>query len=361
MNDHHHMQIALRLARRGLGTTFPNPAVGCVIVKHEQIIGLGVTAPGGRPHAEVTALAMAGREAEGATVYVTLEPCCHHGRGAPCSEALIAARVSRVVIAVKDHDRRVDGGGIEALKQAGIEVSEGLYRDEAISINKGFFSVIDQGRPTVTLKLATSMDGKIATNSGESKWITGPQSRQFGHMLRARHDAIMVGVNTVIIDNPELTCRIPGLESQSPTRIIIDTNLRTPADCQLISTHKDVPTWIVTTIEKPADFPDIPFIHALENKDGRIDLRHAISLLSTRGITRLMVEGGGELAASLLVADLIDEIYWLRAPIILGNDGIPAVGTMMLSQIQDAPRFKRQSMTMCGEDVVEHLIAALNH
>ena len=200
-----HMRAALALARRGLGATWPNPSVGCVIVNHGRVVGRGFTSPGGRPHAEPNALAMAGLQARGATVYVTLEPCCHWGQTPPCTDALIHAGVARVVIAARDPDKRVDSQGIARLREAGIQTEEGLLQTEAHDILAGFIQRTTAGRPLVTLKLATTLDGKIATHAGESQWITGPEARRMAHALRARHDAIMVGVGTVMADNPDLT------------------------------------------------------------------------------------------------------------------------------------------------------------
>ena len=210
MDDLSHMRAALALARRGLGNTWPNPTVGCVVVRDGRVIGRAVTAPGGRPHAEPLALAMAGTAARGATVYVTLEPCCHHGRTPPCTEALIAAGVARVVIASPDPDPRVNGQGIARLRAAGIVVDAGLLAAEAEDVNAGFFHRVRHGRPLVTLKLASTLDGRIATRTGESRWITGEPARRMAHALRGRHDAVMVGVGTVLADDPDLTCRIPG-------------------------------------------------------------------------------------------------------------------------------------------------------
>src|SRR5579862_7078692 len=213
------MRGALSLARRGLGNTWPNPAVGCVLVREGRVVGRGWTQPGGRPHAETEALARAGRAARGATAYVTLEPCCHHGRTPPCADALIAAGLSRVVAAIEDPDPRVAGGGLARLRAAGLDVESGLCAAEAAEINAGFLSRLRLGRPLVTLKLATSLDGRIATASGESRWITGGPARERAHLLRATHDAILVGTDTVIADNPELTCRLPGLAGHSPVRV----------------------------------------------------------------------------------------------------------------------------------------------
>src|SRR5438876_2801019 len=240
------MRAALGLACRGLGRVWPNPAVGCVIAKEGRVVGRGWTQPGGRPHAETEALARAGTAANGATAYVTLEPCCHWGRTPPCADALIAAGLSRVVVALEDPDPRVVGGGLARLRAAGIAVETGLGAADAAEINAGFLQRLRLGRPLVTLKLATSLDGRIATTSGESRWITGPAARERAHLLRATHDAILVGTDTVIADNPELTCRLPGLDAHSPVRVVIDRHLRIPLDARVFAAARQTPCWVVT-------------------------------------------------------------------------------------------------------------------
>ncbi|MGQ3031841.1 MAG: bifunctional diaminohydroxyphosphoribosylaminopyrimidine deaminase/5-amino-6-(5-phosphoribosylamino)uracil reductase RibD, partial [Ferrovibrionaceae bacterium] len=220
------MRHALGLAARGLGRTWPNPAVGCVLVRDEIVLARGNTQPGGRPHAEVVALSRAGSQAAGATAYVTLEPCAHHGKTPPCADALIAAGIGRCVVALQDPDPRVDGGGIRRLLAAGIPVTTGVCEAEAAALNAGFLMRVRQGRPLVTLKLATTLDGRIATHAGESRWITGATARARGHLMRADHDAIMVGIGTALTDDPDLTCRLAGLEDRSPVRIVLDGRLR---------------------------------------------------------------------------------------------------------------------------------------
>ena len=239
------MRSALALARRGLGNTWPNPSVGCVVVKDGRVVGRAVTAPGGRPHAEPAALDAAGPAARGATVYVTLEPCCHWGRTPPCTDALTAAGVARVVIGTRDPDPRVDGAGIAKLRAAGIVVDEGILRDEADEVASGFRARVRLGRPAVTLKLASTLDGRIATRSGESRWITGEAARRAAHALRGRHDAVMVGVGTVLADNPELTCRLPGYRPNPPVRVVADSHLRTPLTAALVVTAAAAPTWML--------------------------------------------------------------------------------------------------------------------
>src|SRR4051794_21716572 len=245
-DDRRAMSAALALARRGLGNVWPNPAVGCVIVKDGRVVGRGWTQPGGRPHAETEAIARAGEAARGGTAYVTLEPCSHSGRTPPCAEALIAAGVSRVVASIEDPDPRVAGGGLTKLREAGIAVESGLCADQAEEINAGFLRRVRTGRPLVTLKLATSLDGRIATASGESRWITGPAARERTHLLRATHDAILVGTATVLADDPQLTCRLNGLEHRSPVRVALDRNLVIPPAARLVAEAGRVPTWFIT-------------------------------------------------------------------------------------------------------------------
>src|SRR5258708_1001212 len=243
---HTHMLHALRLAARGLGQVAPNPAVGCVIVKDEKIVGRGWTQPGGRPHAETEALARAGEAARAATAYVTLEPCAHWGRTPPCADALVEAGIARAVIAIKDPDPRVSGAGIARLQQGGVAVVLGCLAAEAAELNAGFLMRINAGRPLVTLKLASTLDGRIATHGGESQWITGEVARAWAHGMRRTHDAVMVGSTTATMDDPGLTCRLPGLETSPPLRIVLDGRLQTPLTAQVVRSAREVPTLLIT-------------------------------------------------------------------------------------------------------------------
>ena len=359
MNDLAHMQAALGLARRGLGRTWPNPAVGCVIVKDGRVVGRGWTQPGGRPHAETEALARAGAVARGATAYVTLEPCSHHGRTPPCAEALIAAGIARVVAAVEDPDPRVAGRGITRLRDAGIAVETGLCAAEAAELNAGFFSRIGRGRPLVTLKLATSLDGRIATASGESRWITGPAARERAHLLRATHDAVLVGTGTALTDDPELTCRLAGLGERSPARIVLDRRLRLPLGLKLFAQGVLAPTWVAAAPSAdPARQAElarrgVKLIATEEDTAGGIDLAALLHRLGDEGLTRLLVEGGGGLAASLLHAGLIDWLVWMRAPLVIGGDGIPAIAALSYGALAGAPRFTLVAREQAGADVIE--------
>ena len=352
------MRAALALARRGLGAVWPNPAVGCVIVNEGRVVGRGWTQPGGRPHGETEALRRAGESARGATAYVSLEPCCHWGRTPPCTDALIAAGVRRVVITIEDPDPRVAGGGLHRLRAAGLEVATGLCATDAAEVNAGFFCRIRLGRPLVTLKLATSLDGRIATQRGESQWITGPPARERAHSLRATHDAIMVGTGTVIADNPQLTCRLPGLGHRSPVRVVIDRYLRIPPTMRLITTAREVPTWVITLPSADAARRNalldsgVSLIDGEADDQGRIDLAAALMALGERGITRLLVEGGGHLAATLARSRLIDRLTWVHAPLVIGGDGMPAIAELGLEALADAPDFERVSTELVGDDVL---------
>lgn len=344
------MAAALALARRGLGTVWPNPAVGCVIVRGGRIAGRGWTQPGGRPHAETEALRRAGAAAQGADVYVTLEPCAHEGQTPPCADALIAAGVARVFAAVQDPDPRTAGQGIAKLEAAGIEVRTGLAEAEARAVNAGFLMTQEQGRPRVTLKIASTLDGRIATEAGESKWITGPEARRRGHLFRARHDAIVVGIGTVLADDPSLDCRIAGLEDRSPVPVVLDSALRTPAASRLLRR----PAWIVAS-DKAEGTLESPGLEILRVAD-TADLNEILALLASRGITRLLVEGGGQVHASFLRAGLVDRVAWFRAGSVIGGAGRGAIGSLALDALEAAPRFERESLVACGNDTLETLI-----
>jgi diaminohydroxyphosphoribosylaminopyrimidine deaminase / 5-amino-6-(5-phosphoribosylamino)uracil reductase len=352
------MRAALALARRGLGQVWPNPAVGCVIVKDGRVTGRGWTQPGGRPHAETEALARAGDAARGAAAYVSLEPCSHHGRTPPCADALIAAGIARAVVAVEDPDPRVSGSGIAKLRAAGVAVETGLCAEEAAELNAGFMLRVKHGRPLVTLKVAASLDGRIAAATGESRWITGPAARERAHLLRATHDAVLAGTGTALADDPELTCRLAGLEGRSPVRVVIDRNLRLPPALKLFAGTGRTPTWLVTL---PSSAParraeaaaqGVKLLPAEPAGDG-IDLAALLQRLGQEGLTRLLVEGGGRLAAGLLRAGLVDRIVWMRAPLAIGGDGVPAIAALGLDGLAGAPRFSLVSSETAGGDVID--------
>jgi len=353
-----HMRAALALARRGLGNAWPNPAVGCVLVKEGRVIGRGWTQPGGRPHAETEALRRAGDAARGATAYVTLEPCSHHGRTPPCCEALAGAGIARVVMAMRDPDPRVNGRGLAMLRGAGIAVEEGLLEPEARALNAGFFRRIQAGMPVVTLKLASTLDGRIATASGESRWITGEAARREVHALRARHDAILVGSGTVLADDPDLTCRIPGMERVPMLRVVADARLRTPPAAQLVQGAQVAPVLIITAPGHPpaaqapfiaagADIVTVP-AHAA----GGLDLPSLLRALGRRGVTRVLAEGGAGLAAALLRHGLVDRLVWFHAPAVMGGDGHPAIEGLRLAALSAMPRFRRTAQRALGDDML---------
>ena len=356
------MTAALGLARRGLGCVWPNPAVGCILVRPDlgnQVVGRGWTQPGGRPHAEVEALARAGTLARGATAYVTLEPCSHYGKTPPCVDALIAAGVARAVVATIDPDPRVAGRGLDRLKGAGIALSTGLCEAEARDLNAGFFLRITENRPFVTLKAATTLDGRIATASGESQWITGEAARLRGHGLRASHDAILVGIETALHDDPTLTCRLPGLERTSPVRIVADSQLRLPLEGKLVRTAVEVPVWVACvhgadpSRKEALTKRGVTVIETETGENGRLGVDALLAELAKRGITRLLIEGGGRIASAFLAADRVDRLAWFRAPSLIGGDGRPAVAELALERLADAPLFVGAARTDAGVDLFE--------
>lgn len=349
--DEARMSHALRLAARGLGNVWPNPAVGCVILQGDRVVGRGWTQPGGRPHAERRALDQAGAAARGATAFVTLEPCAHHGHTPPCAEGLIAAGVARVVTALTDPDPRVAGRGHAMLRAAGIAVTEGVLQAEATRLNAGFLRRVTEGLPFVTLKLATSLDGRIATASGESRWITGAQARTHVHMLRMTHDAVMVGAGTALADDPDLTVRGLGARHQ-PVRIVLDSRLRLPVGSRLGRSAGDSPVWMVHGPMAPAAARSAwaatgaTLIEA-EAPGGTLATRPALAALAARGLTRILCEGGGTLAASLLNDRLAGDLALYTAGLALGAEGRAALGALKLARLADAPRLiLRESQTL---------------
>lgn len=358
-----YMAQALDLARSGLGRVWPNPAVGCLVVRDGAIIAQGATQKGGRPHAEVVALDLAGEHAADATLYVTLEPCSHHGQTPPCTDRIIQSGISRVFVACQDPNPAVNGKGIAALKAAGIEVIEDVLREEAERVNEGFFSLIQRGRPKVICKVATSLDGKMALMSGESKWITGDEARAYGNRLRAYTDAIITGVGTVLADDPELTCRLPDTQERSPVRIVLDRRLELPLESKLVQSAKTVPLWLITS-------QAVFLVPALQEKLARLQqlgveiithdvsqleaggepLTDAMKILAQRGITRLLAEAGPTLTTRLLKAGLADELYWFTAPCLIGMSGKSAIGELNLHSLQEALRFTPVHSEHLGED-----------
>lgn len=349
------MAHALRLAARGLGNVWPNPAVGCVIVADGRIVGRGWTQPGGRPHAERRALDMAGDAARGATAYVTLEPCAHHGKTPPCAEGLIAAGVERVVSALTDPDPRVAGRGHAMLRAAGIAVTEGLLAQEAARLNAGFLRRVTAGLPFVTLKLATTLDGRIATATGDSRWITGPQARRHVHLLRLTHDAVMVGAGTARADDPDLTVRDLGAAHQ-PVRVVLDSRLSHAPDSRLGRTARAVPVWMVHTAAAPAAAraawaaAGAELIEVAAEDGGRIAPRIALQALAARGLTRVLCEGGGTLAAALVAAGLVADLALYTGGALIGGDGRAALGALGLDRLAEAPRLTLRETQRLGGD-----------
>ena len=356
------MQAALGLAQRGLGQVSPNPSVGCILVRPDlgnRVVGRGWTKPGGRPHAETEALRRAGNLAKGATAYVTLEPCSHTGQTPPCADALINANIKRVVIAMLDPDPRVSGRGIEKLKNAGLKVKIEVLKYDSEQINIGFITKIQLFRPSFSWKTATSLDGKIATTSGHSKWITEPEARQVGHLLRAKNDAVIIGIGTALADNPDLTCRLPGCREISPIRIVVDSQLRLPLTHELVLSAHQFETWIITS-KKPNTVKatalqnaGVSIFKCDKSSDGYLDIKKMSQTLAEKGLTRVLIEGGAELSSSFLKHDLVDQIYWFRAPKIIGSDGVSAAKHLNILTIKDTRAFTQQGTYDIGPDRLE--------
>jgi len=334
MSDHGYMSLALSLAKRRKGLTHPNPTVGCVIVREGEIVGLGYHERAGHPHAEVVALEQAGEKARGATAYVTLEPCTHFGRTPPCTDALIRAGIKRVVVAVQDPNPLVGGKGVQKLREAGIEVSVGVLEEEARELNEDFFTYITKGRPYITLKLAQTLDGRIATHSGDSKWISSPQSRKFAHRLRSYATAVLVGSNTVIKDDPQLTVRHIPFE-RNPLRVVIDPLLKTPTEAKITDTSV-APTLIVFTQrnqpkEEALMSKGVQLLHMEE-----INLKSLMEELHAREVVHLLVEGGAFTITQFIKEKLWDRLVVFQAGKILGGGkGIEDLGIESISSAVD--------------------------
>jgi len=353
--DRRWMKAAFAIGTRGAGAVWPNPAVGCLLVKGNRVVGRGWTRPGGRPHAEIEALARAGNAAHGATAYVTLEPCAHHGRSGPCATALIAAGVARVVGATTDPDRRVAGRGYDRLEAAGLAVTRACLPELAEDAHQGFFTRIRHGRPMVTLKLAGSLDGRIATGTGDSRWITGPAARRQVHALRRNHDAVLVGAGTLLADNPDLRVRDFGTTCQ-PVRVVLDRCLRMPPDGRLAQSARESPVWV---------------LHAKNIDTGRhaalaacgvrlfpvacgvrgLDIQATLATLAEQGLTRVLCEGGGAVAGSLIAAGYVDRLIAFGAGLVIGAEGRPNFGALGLERLAQAPRFMLERLCPAGPDV----------
>lgn len=361
--DHARMGTALALARRSLGQTWPNPAVGCVLGREEVVLGCGHTQPGGRPHAEQMALAQArdrfGADAlRGATAWLTLEPCAHQGRTPPCADALAAAGIARVVAALPDPDPRTDGNGFARLRAAGIAVEIGVRAAEARALHAGFLGRLCHRKPWVTLKLATSLDGRIATASGESRWITGPQARARVHLMRAEADAVLIGTGTARADDPLLDVRLPGLAARSPVRVILDRSLSLPPGTRLERTALGLPLWVLHAPDAPAPrraalvASGVRPIAVPTGADSRLDLAACMACLADFGITSVLCEGGATLAAALLRTDLVDTVAWFTAGVSLGGDSVAAIGSLGLQRLADARRFALVHTETLGTDTL---------
>lgn len=338
--DERWMRVALSLAKRGLGQVAPNPAVGCILVKDDIVVGRGWTQPGGRPHAEAMALAEASEDARGATAYVTLEPCAHTGQTGPCAEALVEAGVHRVVIATVDPDPRVSGKGISILEEAGIKTRCGVSKPAADESNSAFFTRIQKNRPIFTLKTAATLDGRIALENGESQWITGAVARHMAHRLRASHDAILVGSGTVLADDPSLTCRLSGVAGRDPLRIVLDSTERVPKNAKINDP-------IVQTIRY--------------TRQGQVhphNLTDVAKDLANRGVNSVLIEGGGQVAASFLRAGMVDRLEVFLAGKFIGSSGIPAIQDLELAKLGDAPHFTLRKIRQLGPDMLASYVKA---
>jgi diaminohydroxyphosphoribosylaminopyrimidine deaminase / 5-amino-6-(5-phosphoribosylamino)uracil reductase len=351
--DRRFMDMALSLGRRGLGKTWPNPAVGAVIVKDGVIVGRGWTQPGGRPHAEVEALRRAGEAARGATLYVTLEPCSHHGKTPPCADAVVAAGIARVVSALEDPNPEVAGQGHARLRAAGIAVEVGVGAEQSRHDHAGHIRRMRDGRPHVMLKLAISADGKAGAAGRKPVAITGEAVGERVHLLRAHSDAIMVGIGTVLSDDPLLTCRLPGMAKDSPVRIVADSMLRLPVNSRLVRSAHETPVWALTGIAAPQAAEGALLTLGVEvlrspQSGGRLDLKDGLECLAAKGISRLLVEGGPTLAAAFIAADLVDEAVLFHSPKIVGSDGVDALATDAMEAL--TRRLKQVSSEPVGTD-----------
>ena len=353
--DQRFMALALALGRRGLGRTWPNPAVGAVLVKDNVLLGRGWTQRGGRPHAEVEALGRAGEAARGATLYVTLEPCSHHGKTPPCADAIIAAGVSRVVSALEDPNPKVAGQGHARLRAAGIAVEVGVGEEEARRDHAGHITRVRDGRPNLLLKLAVSADGKAGGPGRIPLTITGEAVRDRVHLMRADSDAIMIGIGTALADDPLLTCRLPGMERDSPVRIVLDAGLRLPLTSRLVRSAREVPVWLIAAASAPPAAEENLKTYGVEvlrvaQGAARLDLANVFTLIAGRGITRLMVEGGPTLAAALVEARLVDVAVLFRSPKTIGADGVDALEGLPLSALTESPFLQWVGSDAIGAD-----------
>ncbi len=360
-DDERFMALAFALGRRGLGNVWPNPAVGAVIVKDGVIVGRGWTQAGGRPHAEVEALRRAKKDAKGATMYVTLEPCSHQGKTPPCADAIIKAGLARVVSALEDPNPEVSGEGHKRLQAKGIKVDIGLGADQAKRVHAGHITRVTLHRPHVTLKLAVSADGRIGAAGRKPVAISDPAARPRVFQMRAMSDAIMVGIGTVLADNPALSARLPGMEGHSPVRVVLDATLKVPLMASVIATVRETPTWVFTSKKASEIAEDILRQKGCEvirvsESNGELDLEEVMAALSEKGITRLLAEGGAKLAASLVAADLVDEAVLIRSPKSIGADGVDALDGAPLTSLTD--RLPEHASEKLGPDTIDTYMRA---
>ncbi len=355
--DERYMAEALDLARLALGRTSPNPMVGCTIVKDGRVVGRGYHLKAGTPHAEVHALAQAGEDARGATLYITLEPCSHHGRTPPCADAVVRSGVARVVAAMSDPNPKVAGRGLSRIRQAGIEVEVGVREDEARQLNEVFVKYITTGLPFVWMKSAMTLDGKTATRTGDSKWITGEESRLEVHRLRDRLDAIMVGVGTVLADDPQLTCRLPG--GRDPVRVVVDNQARTPPGAALLRSGSPAPTIIAVTAEAPAERIEAlsgagaEIVKVEREPGGRVSFPHLLRLLAARELTSVLLEGGNSLIATAVEAGLVDKAWLFVAPKTIGGREAPGpIGGLGGATMSQARHWRFSDLRRFGDDLL---------
>lgn len=360
------MKLALLQARRARGTTYPNPAVGAVVFRGKKILGQGFTCPAGGPHAEIVAMQNVARRhgaaaLRGASIAITLEPCCHHGRTGPCAEALLAAGIRKVLVGCIDPNLLVRGKGVRRLKQSGVAIQMGVLEAECREMIRGFRSVQERGRPYLVLKLAASLDGRIATASGESRWITGEKARTEVHRLRARVDAVLVGSETALVDAPELTARRGARVVHRPVRVLVDSKFRVSPQAKFfhLPASTDGKTWVLHAKEAVRSRRNAFAALAAQGvrllpvakRGEHLDLAHAMQVLAQEGLTEILVEGGGELAAALLRAHLVDELHWFTAPKLIGGDGRAALGVLKLAQLADAVQFENFQVKRLGDDL----------
>lgn len=355
------MRLALREAEKGCGRTSPNPCVGAVIVRDDTVVGKGYHRKAGTPHAEVNAIADAGKYTHGSTIYVTLEPCNHTGRTPPCTRAILEAGLSRVVVGMADPNPSVTGGGSSYLKSRGVAVETGLLEGECKALNRPFIKHSTTGMPWVVMKAGMSLDGKITYVAGRGGKITGGESQFFTHGLRNTIDALLVGVDTVIIDDPSLTTRLPGTEDvRDPLRVVLDTNLRLSPAARILRQHSEAPTWIYCGPQAPADRKERlvaagAFVHTVElTAEGRLDIRAVLSHLGAHGINSVLVEGGAAVHGSMLTQALVDEVYLFTAPFFIGEQGTPLLASFFRSSDKPGPRLENMDCRMLGDDLLVH-------